>query len=200
MAALDTLSSESISQLPGSELIREANHRIANHLSMIVGMVQIQASALAKGPESLPRATVHDILQDMAGKILSVSHLHRKLADAPHTNEIDVVAYLVESCSALVNSLSLSGRADQSVEAAEHSVLAGLSERAGVNPVVADGAARALRSAGAAWRVLRDVECADLPLIENGLMGSLYERRLICRIRRDVERVEFLRERYGARG
>ncbi|HSC61129.1 MAG TPA: sensor histidine kinase [Rhizomicrobium sp.] len=111
MAALDTLSSESISQLPGSELIREANHRIANHLSMIVGMVQIQASALAKGPESLPRATVHDILQDMAGKILSVSHLHRKLADAPHTNEIDVVAYLVESCSALVNSLSLSGRA-----------------------------------------------------------------------------------------
>ncbi len=92
------------------------------------------------------------------------------------------------------------GRADQSVQAAEHSVLAGLGGRPGVNAVVADGAARALRAAGDAWRALRDVECADLPLIENGLLGSLYERRLICRIRRDVERVEFLRERYGASG
>jgi hypothetical protein len=91
-------------------------------------------------------------------------------------------------------------RADHTVEQAEHSVLAGLGERAGVNPVVADGAARGLRAAGEAWRTLRDRECMDLPLIEAGLTGSLYERRLICRIRRDVERVEFLRERYGAQG
>ena len=89
-------------------------------------------------------------------------------------------------------------RADHAVEAAEHSALAGLGERPGVNPVIADGATRGLRAAGEAWRVLRDRECADLPLIETGLIGSLYERRLICRIRRDVERVEFLRERFGA--
>ena len=91
-------------------------------------------------------------------------------------------------------------RADRVVEEAEHSVLAGLGERPGVNPVVADGAARGLRAAGDAWRVLRDRECADLPLIENGLAGSIYERRLICRIRRDIERVQFLRDRYGGRG
>lgn len=111
MAALETLSSESLSILPGSELVREANHRIANHLSMIVGLVQIQASALAKGPDVLPRSTVHDILQDMAGKILSVSHLHRKLADAPHVGEIDIAAFLIESCSAVMSSLSLRNRA-----------------------------------------------------------------------------------------
>jgi len=112
MAALETLSSESLTPaLPGSELVREANHRIANHLSMIVGMVQIQASALSHGPDVLSRATVHAILQDMAGKILSVSHLHRKLADAPHTDEIDVAAYLVESCSAMMTTLTLNGRA-----------------------------------------------------------------------------------------
>jgi uncharacterized protein YecT (DUF1311 family) len=91
-------------------------------------------------------------------------------------------------------------RADRKVEEAEHSVLAGLSERPGVNPVVADAAARGLRAAGEAWRALRDRECGDLALIENGLIGSLYERRLICRIRRDIERMDFLRERYGARG
>jgi hypothetical protein len=57
-----------------------------------------------------------------------------------------------------------------------------------------------LRAAGEAWRMLRERECADLPLIEAGLTGSLYERRLICRIRRDIERVEFLKARYGAEG
>jgi hypothetical protein len=89
------------------------------------------------------------------------------------------------------------GRADRSVEEAEHSVLAGLGHRPGVNPIVADAAARELRAAGDVWRTLRERECAGLPLIENGLTGSLYERRLICRIRRDIERVEFLRERYA---
>lgn len=85
--------------------------------------------------------------------------------------------------------------ADRAVEQAEHAAVAALPER--VNPVVAEGAARALRAAGEAWRVLRDRECADLPLIEAGLSGSLYERRLMCRIRRDVERGEALRERYS---
>jgi two-component sensor histidine kinase len=111
MAALETLSPESLIPLPGTELVREANHRIANHLSMIVGMVQIQASALSKGPDVLARTDVHNILQDMAGKILSVSHLHRKLADAPHANELDLAGYLVESCSALLTSLGLNQRA-----------------------------------------------------------------------------------------
>jgi hypothetical protein len=90
--------------------------------------------------------------------------------------------------------------ADHAVEQTEHAVLAALGNRPGVNPVVADGAARGLRAAGDAWRVLRDRECSDLPLIEAGLTGSLYERRLMCRIRRDVERVEFLRQRYGSDG
>jgi uncharacterized protein YecT (DUF1311 family) len=77
-------------------------------------------------------------------------------------------------------------------------VLAGLGGRPGVNPLIADGASRGLRSAQDAWRILRDRECADLPLIEAGLEGSLYERRLRCRLRRDIDRAEFLRDRYGA--
>ena len=90
--------------------------------------------------------------------------------------------------------------ADHGVEQAERTALTGFSARPGVNPVIADGSARGLRAADDAWRVLRDRECADLPLVEAGLTGSLYERRLMCRIRRDVERAEILRERYGAEG
>ena len=88
--------------------------------------------------------------------------------------------------------------ADQSVEATERAVIASFGQRAGVNPVIADGAARGLRAAGDAWRILRDRECADLPLVEAGLTGSLYERRLVCRIRRDIDRVEILKQRYGS--
>jgi uncharacterized protein YecT (DUF1311 family) len=87
--------------------------------------------------------------------------------------------------------------ADRAVEQAEHETLAGIAHRPDINPVVADGVARDLRAAGDAWRMLRDRECADLPLIEAGLDGSLYQRRLVCRIRRDLERVEFLRRRYA---
>jgi hypothetical protein len=87
--------------------------------------------------------------------------------------------------------------ADRAVEDGEHATLASLAHRPDMNPVIADGAARGLRAAGDAWRALRDRECADLPLIENGLDGSLYQRRLVCRIRRDIERVETLKSRYG---
>ena len=90
--------------------------------------------------------------------------------------------------------------ADHSVEDTERAVLASLSGRPGVNPLIADSAARSLRAAGDAWRVLRDRECIDLPLIEAGLEGSLYERRLRCRLRRDIDRAEFLRDRYGPQG
>jgi uncharacterized protein YecT (DUF1311 family) len=90
--------------------------------------------------------------------------------------------------------------ADRGVEHEEQAVLATLGGRPGVNPLIADSAARSLRSAGEAWRILRDRECADLPLIEQGLDGGLYERRLRCRIRRDIDRIEVLRERYGPAG
>ena len=87
--------------------------------------------------------------------------------------------------------------ADRAVEDGERAVLASLGGRPGVNPLIAETAARSLKAADDAWRILRDRECNDLPLIEAGLDGSLYERRLRCRLRRDIDRAEFLRERYG---
>ena len=83
------------------------------------------------------------------------------------------------------------------MEAAEQKAVAGLNGRAGLNPVMADAAARALRAAGEAWRELSARECGDLALIEVGLEGALYQRRLQCRIKRDNERVEALGARYG---
>jgi two-component sensor histidine kinase len=92
------------------ELLRETNHRIANHLSLLVGMIQTQASAVGRGPELVPRDHARSLLQEAAGKVVSVSHLHRRLSDRPHQEGIHVSDYLIESTSTLISSLGLGHR------------------------------------------------------------------------------------------
>jgi two-component sensor histidine kinase len=92
------------------DMLREANHRISNHLTLLVGMVQTQASAVARGPETLSRDAARAMLQETVGKIVSVGHLHRRLADQPHKADINLCDYLLEACATLVSSLSLGER------------------------------------------------------------------------------------------
>ena len=91
-------------------LIQEANHRIANNLAMLMSTVQLQAAGLAKGPLTLARESVNAILRDIAGKIASVGHLYRLLSRDPGTFEIDVGAFLIESCVSMIALLSLNER------------------------------------------------------------------------------------------
>jgi two-component sensor histidine kinase len=91
-------------------MLSEANHRVANHLSMLAGVVRVQASAVSKGPAQFTRDQVNAMLQEVVSKLISVSHLHRRLADQPHGEEIDLGAYLVENCQTLVAALDLQRR------------------------------------------------------------------------------------------
>lgn len=86
---------------------RESDHRIANHLALLAGMVQVQMGRLARGPETLSRGDAHAVLRETAGKILSIGHLHRRLSRPSRDTEIDVGDYLLESTQELVSSLSL---------------------------------------------------------------------------------------------
>jgi two-component sensor histidine kinase len=92
------------------DLAKEANHRISNHLSLIASMVQVQASSVARGPEMLSRLEVRGLLRETAGKISSVAHLHRKLAEQEQADQIELGGYLIESCAILVSSLALKER------------------------------------------------------------------------------------------
>jgi two-component sensor histidine kinase len=96
--------------IPDVDMLREANHRISNHLSLLVGMVQAQVRAVARGPETLSREAARVMLQETAGKIISVGHLHRRLADQPHKSDINLCDYLLEASATLVSSLSLGER------------------------------------------------------------------------------------------
>jgi two-component sensor histidine kinase len=91
-------------------LMDEANHRVANHLALLAGLVQFQASKVAKGPLQFTREEVHGMLREVAGKVISVGQLHRRLSDQPHEELIDLGDYLIESSQMLVKSLSLEGR------------------------------------------------------------------------------------------
>jgi two-component sensor histidine kinase len=92
------------------DFMMEANHRIANHLTLVMSMVQLQASSVARGPETLTRAEVREVLRETVGKIASVAHLHRKLAEQGNDDAIDLDNYLIESCAYLISSLALKGR------------------------------------------------------------------------------------------
>jgi two-component sensor histidine kinase len=91
-------------------LLQEANHRIANQLALLASTVQIQLSGLSRGPAALPREDVKRSMQEIASKIISVAHLHRRLADQPYESEIDLGDYLIESTTNLVTALSLGDR------------------------------------------------------------------------------------------
>jgi uncharacterized protein YecT (DUF1311 family) len=86
---------------------------------------------------------------------------------------------------------------DSAVEDADARLVVGLDRRPRLNPVTRQAVGAALRGAQGAWRSLRERECADLTLIESGLTGTLYEVRLLCRIRRNLERVEALSAHYS---
>ena len=91
-------------------LLKEADHRIANHLALLAGMVQVQASSVARGPQLLTRNEVQQLLHETTGKIVSISRLHRVLAKKTVTEDIDLADYLIENCSILISSLALSRR------------------------------------------------------------------------------------------
>jgi two-component sensor histidine kinase len=96
--------------VPELELLREANHRISNHLALLAGMVQTHANAVAKGAGTISRETASAMLQETAGKIVSIGHLHRRLAEQPHKGELNLCDYLIEACATLVSSLGLNKR------------------------------------------------------------------------------------------
>src|SRR5215469_416039 len=93
-----------------AELLHEANHRIANHLAMVVGLIQTQVAAVRRGPETMSREAASSMLREAAAKVVSVAHLHRRLAGYTDANNIDVSELLIESINEIVSALAIGDR------------------------------------------------------------------------------------------
>jgi two-component sensor histidine kinase len=92
------------------DLVKEANHRIANQLAALAGMVQSQIMVVMRGATPLPRETAVEILRETASKVISVAHLHRRLASLPPGGPIPVGDLLVSNIREIASSLSLERR------------------------------------------------------------------------------------------
>jgi two-component sensor histidine kinase len=92
-----------------SERIAEANHRIANSLAAISGLVQRDLSRLARGGTSITAAEVRDTLVEAKARIDAVARLHRSLSREPDDDRtIDAGLYVQQVAQELVGSLTRS--------------------------------------------------------------------------------------------
>lgn len=88
------------------DLIAEANHRIANSLTLLVSMVRMQAVSVKKGAETLSNAEVRRLLDGVAARINTISQLHRILSRTGSEGAVSLRPHLSEVTDALVAALS----------------------------------------------------------------------------------------------
>jgi two-component sensor histidine kinase len=88
---------------------REANHRIANNLSLVVASLHMQARSIRKGAASIPAADVRTMLDEAAARIDAVGLLHRVLSQQSGSDQIDLGTQLRMVCDALVAAFAQRG-------------------------------------------------------------------------------------------
>lgn len=101
-------SSINVGPRPGTDdLHKEANHRIANNLASIAGLVRLHAAEASARLEDLyTGADVRGLLNEIGSRIETVGRLHRLLSETPKGTSLDLGAYIADTADALVETLS----------------------------------------------------------------------------------------------
>jgi two-component sensor histidine kinase len=104
---MDALLAPELRSTPeAADLAAEANHRIANSLSLLVGLVRMQAVSVHKRTGSLSNAEARLLLDGIAARINTIGQLHRILARNARDGVISLRPQLHEVSDALVAALS----------------------------------------------------------------------------------------------
>ena len=101
-ALLTTLSSSSSPSDPAAE----ANHRIANSLALLTGLVRMEGTSARKHGASYSGAEVCLLLDGVAARIGTISQLHRILSRRSPDGVVDMQPHLKEITNALTAALS----------------------------------------------------------------------------------------------
>jgi uncharacterized protein YecT (DUF1311 family) len=89
---------------------------------------------------------------------------------------------------------------DALVDAADQRAREAVRRRVKTNKILPQTFAKALDAVEGDWRGLRDKECEALAFFENGPPAPVYERRLACRIRLNLDRAAALDREFGDGG
>jgi two-component sensor histidine kinase len=106
---------ESVRPALPAQAASEADHRIANNLMIIAGLIRSQAARLPIAP-TLPTAQVRDWLEEMSLRIDAVGRLHALLRADNGTAVVDLATYLREVAQTAMTSLSHAGRTEVSFD------------------------------------------------------------------------------------
>lgn len=93
-------------------MVAEANHRIANSLSVIASLVRMRGASICKKPHRISGEEIRLILEELSGRLETVARLHRLLASGQREASIDISDYLREVAEGIVSSLSFAGQTE----------------------------------------------------------------------------------------
>jgi two-component sensor histidine kinase len=108
---VSALIDESAPAAPPDHEAAEGDHRIANNLMIIAGLIRSQAARLPATP-TLPTDDVRAWLQEMAIRIDAVGRLHGLLRQRDGAAVLDLAAYLREVAQAAMASLTHAERTE----------------------------------------------------------------------------------------
>ena len=91
------------------DVVAEANHRIANHLAMIAGLMRSQGARIFEKQETMTGREVRLTLEEFAARLETVARVHRMLSQSDEGEPVDVDAYLRSIAERMLSSLSLAG-------------------------------------------------------------------------------------------
>jgi two-component sensor histidine kinase len=91
---------------PQLDLAAEANHRVANSLTLLGGLVRMQAKAAGRADKPFSNAEVRQMLDGIAARVATLGQLHRTLAHMPADGAIPINSHLREMGANLINTFS----------------------------------------------------------------------------------------------
>ena len=90
----------------GNDLVAEANHRAANSVALLGGLVRMQARAIGKNSRSYTNAEIRLLFDGIAARIATIGQLHPMLASIPTQGTVPLNARLREVCTHLISAFS----------------------------------------------------------------------------------------------
>jgi len=88
--------------------LAEADHRIANNLASLSGVIRLQRNAISKSGKTFTAGQVCVLLDDISARIEVTAKLHKSLAHAVNGNGVNLGDFL-EEISTVISTLSPDG-------------------------------------------------------------------------------------------
>ena len=99
----------------GTVGLAEADHRIANNLASLSGVIRLQRNAISRSRRSFTTEQVCMLLDDIDARIVVTAKLHKSLARAINVNGVNLGDFL-EEISRMIGSLNPEGRMELTVD------------------------------------------------------------------------------------